>query len=98
MIGIRRAIVVRVLGERPGALELAVQLDGREARAIAYPALTGPAGPGDTVLLNTSAVALDLGTGGWHFVMAVDRNAPGTGSEAASGAAGHVMKLRYTPV
>src|SRR2546430_7019512 len=102
MIEIRRATVVRVFGERPGVLELAVLLDGSEARAIAYPALTGPAGPGDTVMLNTSAVALDLGTGGWHFVIAVERNAssdaPGTGYEHAiepATEAGHVMKLRY---
>jgi hypothetical protein len=44
------------------------------------------------VLLNTTAVELGLGTGGWHFVVARD----GAGLDEPSG--GHVMKLRYTPL
>ena len=75
-VRIERVIVRRVLAERPGAIELEVAVDGRvpsEALAIAYPTLTGRPEPGDAVLLNTSAVSLGLGTGGWHFVMALDR-------------------------
>jgi hypothetical protein len=46
-----------------------------------------------------TAVALGLGTGGWHLVMAVE---PGFGAARAAGPAeplapGHLMKLRYTP-
>jgi hypothetical protein len=98
-VRIERATVRRVLAERPGAVELEVDVEGREppgALAIAYPALTGRPEPDDVVLLNTSAVALGLGTGGRHFVMAVlkDPLMPG----AADAAEGHVMKLRYTPV
>ena len=47
--------------------------------------------PGDDVVVNTTAVGLGLGTGGWHFVhwnLAVDRwDEPGPG---------HIMKLRYS--
>lgn len=86
-----------VLAERPGALEIAVDVEdepGPEpALAIAYPALVGPVAPGDRVLLNTTAVALGLGTGGAHFVVAVEGR---TGGEADP-AAGRTMKLRYTP-
>jgi hypothetical protein len=62
------------------------------APAIGYDAVTGPLEVGDRVVLNTTAVALGLGTGGWHLVMArVDRDRdPGPGP-------GHVMKARYTP-
>jgi hypothetical protein len=81
-----------VLAERPGAIELAVEVEGAEAVAVAYPSLTGPPGPGDTVVLNTTAVALGLGSGGMHFVMAIEGRVAGDAD-----AAGHLMKLRYTP-
>ncbi len=94
------ATVIRVLGERPGAVELAVEVGGEGAQAIAYPDLTGPVAPGDTVLVNTSAVDLGLGTGGWHFVVAVVRQGDGVGAAGAppDAGGGHVMKVRYTPV
>ncbi len=53
--------------------------------------LVGPVAAGDRVVLNTTAVELSLGTGGWHVVhwnLARDAwSQPG---------AGHIMKLRYT--
>jgi Protein of unknown function (DUF3866) len=78
---------------RPGILELAVEVEGNTEPALAYPALTGPVSPGDRVLLNTTAVAYGLGSGGYHFVVAVEGQRDLDPPEA-----GHVMKLRYTPV
>src|SRR3954447_9703300 len=92
MPGFREATVVAVTAERPGAVELDVELDGERATALAYPAITGEVGPGDQVLLNTAAVELGLGTGGVHFVVVVLGE-----RKARSAAAGRVMKLRYTP-
>ena len=77
---------------RPGAVQLQVQVEGETASAIAYPGITGPVEPGDTVLLNTTAVELGLGTGGVHFVMAVEG-----GPEIEAPPSGRTMKLRYTP-
>src|SRR2546425_3429783 len=94
MIRLRRGTVVEVLEERPGALEVSVAVEGEgTCPAIAYPALVGPVGPGDRVLLNTTAVALGLGTGGFHFVVAVE------GEELPwhEAGEGRTMKLRYTP-
>jgi hypothetical protein len=97
-IRLRRGTVVDVLEERPGAIELSVLVEGEgegegsPARAIAYPALTGPVRPGDRVLLNATAAWLGLGTGGVHFVLAVE----GTTRQDAPGG-GRTMKLRYTP-
>lgn len=89
---LRRGTVVEVLAERPGAVELKVDVGGDPARAISYPALVGPVRPGDRVVLNTTAVWLGLGTGGDHFVVAVE------GSEMVEeGGPGRTMKLRYTP-
>jgi hypothetical protein len=88
--------VVTALGPaRPGAHELVVSVDGEAAEAIAYPDLTGPIAVGDAVILNTTAIALGLGTGGVHFVVAVD-GADGSGpwDEPAH----RTIKLRYTPL
>jgi hypothetical protein len=76
---------------------LQVALDDRSrGRAISYPALSGRCEVSDKVLLNTTAVDLGLGTGGWHYVVARASDASGIAFDAASG--GHVMKVRYTPM
>ncbi|HEV2891160.1 MAG TPA: DUF3866 family protein [Frankiaceae bacterium] len=85
----------RVTGVRrawPGAVELDVEVEGESAVALAYPALVGTPEPGDAVLLNTTAVSLGLGTGGYHLVVAVPDRLP----EDRSGP-GHLVKARYTP-
>ncbi|MGZ4140149.1 MAG: DUF3866 family protein [Actinomycetota bacterium] len=92
MIRIRRGTVVEARATDHGVTELVVDVDGARADAIAYDGLTGPVEPGDHVVLNTTAVALGLGTGGVHIVMAVEGR---SGSEEATG---HAMKLRYSPV
>ncbi|MBM3471982.1 MAG: DUF3866 family protein [Armatimonadetes bacterium] len=93
MVSLRRGSVSRVVKERPGAQFLEVALDGGLQRAVCFPELTGACVEGDEVLLNTTAVELALGTGGYHFVVA---NL--TRPERASAGPGHVMKLRYTPL
>ena len=76
------------------AQELTVRLELETRRAINYPALTGPAGVGDEVLLNTTAQALKLGTGGYDFVSANLTHALPKPPEAE---AGHIIKGRYLP-
>lgn len=72
--------------------ELEVDLDGSLDRAVNYVPLTGSAARGDTVVLNTTAVELRLGSGGHHFVWLNLRN-----PENRLTGTGHIMKLRYTP-
>jgi Protein of unknown function (DUF3866) len=91
-IRLRWGHVAEVGDVRPGAVELTVDVDGGRASALAYPELVGGCRPGDRVLLNTTAVALGLGTGGMHLVVAVDRE---TAEEWT--APGRVMKARYLP-
>ena len=93
MIRLRRGIVRQVREVHPGLVEVAVDVEGREEVALAYPALTGALHDGARVLLNTTAVAEGLGTGGYHFVMAVEEQGP-----IDPPPDGHVMKLRYTPL
>lgn len=72
--------------------EVLVLLEGEEAKAFSYPELTGRVYTGDRVWLNTTAVQLKLGTGGYHFVMGVIDREQEKGEQP-----GHIMKLRYTP-
>jgi hypothetical protein len=91
----RNGTVDRVRREWAGAAELEVTVEGagRPVRALAYPALTGRPEPGDRVLLNTTALDLALGTGGYALVVAVPDRLP-----ADRSGPGHLVKARYTPL
>ena len=132
--------VTEVTGVRDGVQELKVCLPGGgEALAIHYTDAFRPARSGDRVWLNTTAVNLGLGTGGYHFIIAfaaddaadigdeADRNQAAAGlagmadltgtmrtgqtgqtgqayqtgrmgQAAQTDQAGHMMKMRYTPL
>ncbi len=93
MIRWRRGEVREIRREWPGALEIEVAVDdGTRCRALAYPPLVGRPEPGDTVLLNTTALAMGLGTGGYAMVVAIPDRLP----QDPSGP-GHLVKARYTP-
>jgi hypothetical protein len=93
MITWRDGTVSGVRRQWRGAAELDVRVDGATVRALAYPALTGCPRRGDRVLLNTTALALGLGTGGYALVVAVpDRLPPDPGLP------GHLVKARYSPL
>lgn len=87
------AVEVQVrLGAEGG--QRAVLPAGTEVRALAYPPLVGDPAIGDRVLLNVSALARGLGTGGYALVVAlVDAPPP----DPAPGP-GHLVKARYTPL
>lgn len=68
-----------------------------EIPALAYPRLVGAVGPGHVgarVLLNVSALARGLGTGGYALVIAFPDNLP---ADPPPGP-GHLVKARYTPL
>jgi Protein of unknown function (DUF3866) len=90
-LSLRRGSVVSVDRGGPAA-ELTVDVEGERRRAISYGSLTGPVEPGDDVVVNTSAVDLGLGSGGFDIVhVNLTRGLAGGGTEGA-----HVMKLNYT--
>jgi Protein of unknown function (DUF3866) len=92
-VRLRRGTVRGIRAERPGFAELEVEVDGASGVAVAYTDLVGAVMPGDEVVLNTTAVALGLGTGGFHLVVAVRDGAP-----TDLGHDGRVVKARYTPL
>jgi hypothetical protein len=83
----RTGTVTELLSERTGLQRVLVDRE----HAYVLTELTGPVGVGDEVVINTTAVDLGLGTGGWHVVHwnLARREWHRQGS-------GHVMKLRYT--
>lgn len=87
MPSFRTGRVGAIVTERAGLQ----RVDTTEGRAYVLTELTGPVATGDDVVLNTTAVDLGLGTGGWHVVhwnLSRDSwSVPGPG---------HIMKLRYT--
>ncbi len=95
MITWRSGTVVAERRAWAGARELEVRLaDGGDVvAALAYPDLVGEPEPGDRVLLNTSALDLGLGTGGFALVVAIPDRLP----EDPVGP-GHLVKARYTPL
>lgn len=89
-------VVTEISEARPGLQRVLVDLAaaGRgldPERAYVLTDLVGPVEPGDRVVVNTTAVDLDLGTGGWHVVhWNLER------PSFVSPGPGHIMKLRYT--
>jgi hypothetical protein len=93
MPSFRTGVVVRLIEQRPGLSRVEVDFDDGAGPQKAYglTQLTGPVAVGDRVVVNTTAVELGLGTGGWHVIhwnLERERwSEPGPG---------HVMKVRYT--
>ncbi|GIU83487.1 MAG: hypothetical protein KatS3mg008_0262 [Acidimicrobiales bacterium] len=94
----RTGRVSEILAEREGLQRILVEFapsfpgasTSRE-RAYVLTRLTGEVSVGDRVVVNTTAVELGLGTGGWHVVhWNLERD---SWSEPGPG---HIMKLRYT--
>lgn len=92
MIRWRVGTVQAVRGTWRGATDLDVLVDGAVTRALAYVDLVGTPERGEDVLLNTTAAALGLGTGGYALVVAIPARTPPDPSGP-----GHLVKARYTP-
>ena len=93
MISKKLGIVESIIDQNEELEDIRVNINGEIQRAYNYPKITGNIKLGDEVLLNTTAVELSLGTGGYHFVIA---NLNNLESNFTKG--GHIMKLRYTPL
>jgi hypothetical protein len=89
----RSGVVSGLRREWSGAVEVEVTVDGVAVMALAYPELTGRPQPGDRALLNTGALDLGLGTGGYALVVALPDRLPPDHDRP-----GHLIKARYTPL
>lgn len=93
MISKRIGVVESIKSKSQNLEEITVNINGNIEKAYNYPKMTGSVDIGDEVVLNTTAVELSLGTGGYHFVIT---NLNKIESDMTPG--GHIMKLRYTPL
>lgn len=94
MISYKKGEVVDIIREYNDCIEISVNIDGENEKAVSYNNITGKVDIGDEVILNTTAVELGLGTGGVHFVVSVKDGA----QVPQKSKKGHIMKLRYTPM
>lgn len=92
MAAFRTGVVREIQTSTDAIVELSVQLGDATVEAVAFPNMIGAIAVGDRVVLNTTGIELDLGTGGIAFVL---WNLDGPG-EVDPGP-GHIVKMRYTP-
>jgi hypothetical protein len=92
VLTLQRGTVVEA-GSADGPEQLVeVEIDGRRRAAIADVGLVGACVVGDDVVVNTAAVDLGLGSGGFDIVhVNLTRGLGGAGAQGA-----HVLKLNYT--
>jgi len=91
MIEVRQGKVVEILSQREGLTTVQLEIEGEQKKGIGYDDLIGEIRKGDQVLLNTTATSLELGTGGYDFIIYILNQARERAKQ------GHIMKLRYTP-
>lgn len=88
-------VVVETGHETPNKQLLIIKSSDNTLRnCINYPFLTGYCKVGDEVLYNATAVQLQLGTGGYDFVIANITNPPFMRQQTKE----HIIKNRYTPL
>lgn len=73
--------------------KIVIDISGTSYSCINYNGVTGVAEIGDLVLVNTTALDLKLGTGGFHIVLC-NLSRP----KQSNLSKGHIMKLKYTPI
>lgn len=93
MMSFKEGTVSKVIEKNDEIDWLEVEIDGEKSKAANYKSLTGDIDTGDEVVLNTTAVDLNLGTGGQHFVIHNKKN-----TKRDFEGSGHIMKMRYTPM
>lgn len=93
MISYKIGIVDSIIKDDDSITLIYVNIDNSIFKAVNYKDFTGDVQINDVVVLNTTAIELNLGTGGNHFVVFNYKNK----SKDLEGN-GHIMKLRYTPL
>ncbi len=96
-IAYNKGVVTNILQKDKGITFFEVEIPDKGLfKGINYPRITGEVEVWDEVIINTTAVDLELGTGGYHFVIFnLKYLQPG---QKITSDPGHIMKLRYTPL
>jgi hypothetical protein len=91
MAAFREGKVASIESESRDLVRIVISTPLGDIPAVAYPKMVGTLGVGDRVIVNTTGLELELGTGGDAFVL---WNLDGPEVEPGPG---HIVKLRYTP-
>ncbi|MGH2748661.1 MAG: DUF3866 family protein [Actinomycetota bacterium] len=92
MAAFREGKIASILSERHDLVRATVATEEGEIEAAGFTSMLGPLKTGDRVIVNTTGVELELGTGGVGFIL-WNLDGPGPGGPGE----GHIVKLRYTP-
>lgn len=92
MINITTGLVKQILHKKFNTTHLLVEVNDIDFTAICFDSIVGIPKEGDIVVLNTTAEDLQLGSGGYHFVLGILFNQKKSKRED-----GHILKMRYTP-
>ncbi|MCA1709342.1 MAG: DUF3866 family protein, partial [Actinobacteria bacterium] len=92
MAAFRTCRVSEILEQTDELVRTKVDSDTGALEAIGWPRMFGSLDVGDRVVVNTTGLDLDLGTGGVGFIL---WNLDGSGAIEAG--PGHIIKMRYTP-
>ncbi|MGB9809263.1 MAG: DUF3866 family protein [Caldanaerobacter sp.] len=93
MISIYLGQISKIISKRGKISIVEIEAEGEKAAAINYNEITGEVEEGDLVYVNRTARLLNLGTGGYDFIIANLKY-----NKFDNIGKGHIMKLRYTPL
>ncbi|EYE87443.1 hypothetical protein Q428_13295 [Fervidicella metallireducens AeB] len=95
MLNLEQGVVKNIILQRDGVQFLEVEVNEKCEVALNYINHTGICRTGDRVVLNTIALRMSLGTGGYHFVY---YNLSNKNNDVDfNKSSGHIIKMKYTP-
>ncbi|MDP9235343.1 MAG: DUF3866 family protein [Actinomycetota bacterium] len=92
MAAFHEGTIVTISERSDRLIRAQVEMESGRIEAVGFPSMIGPLDAGDRVVVNTTGLELQLGTGGVGFLL---WNLDGSG--AVERGPGHIMKMRYTP-
>lgn len=95
MPSFKKATVLEIISDKKDVQKAKVLIDDIESTAVSYISLVGNLQVGDKVIVNTTARELNLGTGGYDFILASLDNIR---HSTLHNSGGHIIKMRYTPI
>lgn len=94
MLNLKVGKIIKVKEKYQDMFVVAVGVRGEVRQAVSFPVYNIEPQAGDIVIINTTAQDLELGTGGYDFIIFNKSSLQRSNSKPL----GHIMKLRYTPM
>lgn len=95
MPSFNKATVLKIIEDKKDIQKAKILIDDIETIAVSYVSTAGKLQVGDRVIVNTTARELNLGSGGYDFILA---NLDNIRHSTLHKSKGHIIKMRYTPI